>query len=84
MTDGPLNDTDLEHLRDEALVASQPTLAVGTVVLEQMIDEIVELRRARSDLQGVVAFFASAMKSGEPWSETCEAALTTAFPREET
>ena len=37
--------------------------------------EIANLRAERVALRQAVAFFASAVKRGEPWTETCERAL---------
>jgi hypothetical protein len=37
--------------------------------------EVANLRAERLALRQAVAFFASVIKSGEPWTETCERTL---------
>lgn len=49
-----LDDKDLVRLKDVARQAPEPTLFVGTDVLEQMIDEIVELRRNTAVMQAIL------------------------------
>lgn len=54
MNGEPLDEYDLKALRLTARVQKEPTLAVGTEVLEQMIDEIVELRQHRDLMRTVL------------------------------
>jgi nitric oxide reductase activation protein len=53
MGDHRTNDTDLARLRAATVVTTTPTLAVGTEVLAQMCNEVLELRQEIIDLGNI-------------------------------
>lgn len=67
---------ELGRLRTEL---SQMRTAVDVRAVAELADERDRLRAVVDQLQQIVSFFASVIKSGEPWTSTCEDALRAAL-----
>lgn len=70
--------TQVRSIRDHptALAAIREALRLG----EQRNDECNALQHKHDRARTVVAFFASVIRSGEPWTEQCEKHFHDIFP----
>ena len=74
-------ETDKEFLeRMGGLVNSE---CWGTPEQEADQRRIKDIAQRLIDLQSCVSFFSSVIKSGEPWTDTCEAAMKEALRKPE-
>lgn len=68
----------VEHIESAHLLARRAIDGLD----EDVKTEIEALRNAHSQALSTVSFFASAIKAGQPWTETCEDALRAAMGTE--